>query len=125
MQMSIAAKYNKKHTTWTVEAKEDAEFYKLADLVKKDKKTDVYHVVRGMFANNKGYYGKHYVLVIDNGDILLDLPNHLTGVCDEMLADDDVIAAINAGLFGIKIYSYTSRKYRTNAYSIEWVDLSE
>lgn len=123
--MSIAAKYNKKRITWTVEAKEDADYYKLADLVKKDRRAGVYHTVRGLFANDKGYYGKHYVVVIDNGDILLDLPNHLTDVCDEMLTDDEVITAINAGLFGLKIYSYVSRKYNVKSYSIEWIDLHE
>ena len=57
-----------------------------------------------------------------NDSLLVNLPAHLTEVCEQMRADEEAVDAINHGQAGFKIYEYAS-KSGVIRYSVDWVDL--
>ena len=124
--MGIADRFNKGVNKFTYQTDQTFEFYKLGDLLEENGGDEVY-TLRGLWINTGGMYGDSPVAVID--DRYVNLPNHMLETVKQMIADDDVVNAINCGLLGFKIYSY-SKTLKINkkevdkiCYSVNWVDI--
>lgn len=114
--MGIASKYNK--GTFTFEIPEHFKYQRLEDLAEKCG-LDTIHKVNSIFINSKSQYGENGVIATDN--CLVNMPKHLTNDLRNMLSDDELIQAVNAGLFGFKIRTYTNDKGLF--YSVKWIDI--
>lgn len=118
--MSFVDKYNHTAPTFKHELPEGAPFKSLKDLYNGEKGENTY-VVYGLYINKKGKFGDAPVAISE--DFLINLPSHLCDTVTEMLHDDELIEAINAGKFGLVVYAYTPKKYKKTCYSVKWVDL--
>lgn len=78
-------------------------------------------IVRGVYINDKSLYGTSPVIALD--DTYVNLPSHLTAVCQEMIDDRLAVQAINECHLGFRIESYLKEKYNKICYTVEWVDL--
>ena len=76
--------------------------------------------VRGIYINTKGLFDDAPVVALDSAYV--NLPAHMTQICQEILKDPQAIAAINAGRVGFTIYTYEKPQYHKTCYSIKWVD---
>lgn len=105
--------------------KEDREFVKLQDL-----KTSVKYPIEALFINTKGKYGNQGVIYTDGS--IVNLPNHLTSLIEEMRNDSEVTDAINARKLAFEVYEYESEQGR-KGYSInivendfsQWIDTED
>lgn len=77
--------------------------------------------VYGVYINTKGNFDPAPVLALE--DRYVNLPAHMTPVCEDMLRDAEAIKAINEGRVAITVYKYTQRRYNRECYSIRWVDV--
>lgn len=78
-------------------------------------------VVWGVYINNKGLFEPTPVVAL--GDCYVNLPAHLTPICEKIINDPVAVLAINQGRCGFRIEPYHQEKYNRDCYSIEWVDL--
>lgn len=118
--MSLADKYNHTTPTFTHQLPDNAPFKSLKDLYNGEKGENTY-VVYGLYINKKSKFGDAPVAISE--DFSINLPPHLCDTVTEMLKDNELVEAINAGKFGLKVYEYIPREYTKNCYSVEWVDL--
>ena len=118
--MSLADKYNHTTPTFTHQLPDSAPFKSLKDLYNGEKGENTY-VVYGLYINKKGKFGDAPVAISE--DFSINLPSHLCYVITEMLKDNEVVEAMNAGKFGLKVYEYIPKEYTKNCYSVKWVDL--
>ena len=116
MAYSVSKKYNTEKV-FNV-ATENFEYKSLEELYIDN---ETVYVVKGIYINNKGMFGAEPVLATD--EFYINLPNHLTDTCKEMIADRQAVWAINAGEVGITIYKYFQKKYNKECYGIKWVDV--
>lgn len=115
---------NKDYTSkFNFELGEKAEYVKPADLDLKET-----YVMRSIFINEKSKFGAHPVCAIEadneNKGLYVSLPAHLLETAKAILANDDAIKAINARQCGIKAKKFVSKKYNTEGYSIDFVNLN-
>ena len=96
---------------------EGFEYKKLEELYKQD--PDKTYVIRAIYINKKGRYGDAPVFATDS--FFLNIPSHVLTDAQEILADPEAIADINAAHMGCKIYSYD--KDGRTLYSVEFVNL--
>lgn len=94
--------------------KEDREFVKLQDL-----RTDLKYPIEALFINTKGKYGNQGVIYTDGS--IVNLPNHLTSLIEDMRNDSEVTDAINARKLAFEVYQYESEQGR-KGYSINIVE---
>lgn len=118
--MSLADKYNHTTPTFNHELPDGAPFKSLKELYNGEKGENTY-VVYGLYINKKGKFGDAPVAISE--DFSINLPSHLCDTVTEMLKDKELVEAINAGKFGLKVYAYIPREYNKNCYSVKWVDL--
>ena len=111
---NILNKYSNGGTPQYEFNKEDREFVKLQDLRK-----DVKHPIEALFINTKGKYGNQGVIYTDGS--IVNLPNHLTSLIEDMRNDSEVTEAINARKLAFEVYEYESEKGR-KGYSINIVE---
>ena len=124
--MGIANKYNKSGNKFSYQIPEGSEpvFVKASELCETIPQNESGVVIRSMYINNKGKYGAHGVLVASDPAILIDCPNHMTDTIKDMLNDDEVVEAVNAGKLGVKAYKYETKNAASGfAYGLEFVDL--
>lgn len=119
--MSFANKYNKgKERIFDIDIS-DFQFMSLGEVFNNFGSISI--KVDGLYINTKSDYGNHPVAInVDNG-LLIDLPQHMTEVVNEILKDGESISLIKKGVVGIRAQKYTSKKYKKTCYSAEWVDL--
>lgn len=86
----------------------------------KDRIESTVFQVRGIYINTKGLYDDAPVIALDSAYV--NLPAHMTQICQEILHDPQALAAINAGRVGFTIYTYEKPQYHKTCYSIKWVD---
>lgn len=101
---------------------EGLEYHELQDIF--DNEDTVYNV-EGIYINDKGLFEPRPCVVANTEHWrgYVNLPAHLTSVCEEILRDRNAVAAINAGKVGFSIYSYEAKNYNNKlCYSIRWVD---
>lgn len=77
--------------------------------------------VYGVYINTKGNFDPAPVLALE--DRYVNLPSHMTQICEDMLRDAEAIKAINEGRVAITVYKYTQKRYNRKCYSIRWVDV--
>jgi hypothetical protein len=128
MAFSFGKRFNKEKL-FNVDTSE-FEYYSLEDLYLEsldeaegdiDSANEKKYTIRGVYINTKGLYDPAPVLALD--DRYVNLPAHMTGVCEEMLKDPQTIKAINAGCCGFTIYQYTQKRYDKECYSVRWCDM--
>ena len=92
----------------------------LADLFNNDGAGVVYPLT-AIYINTKSKYGKAPVFATDK--FFVNAPSHMLDTANEILLDDDAIAAINKGEVGFTIYPYTAEKFNRDCFGINFVDL--
>lgn len=119
---SFAKQYNRSRL-FDVDV-EGLEYRNLSDIFDNE---DTIWVCEAIYISDKGKHGNHPCVVTHNlnGDFrtYLNLPQHMTDMCNNILSDDNAVEAINAGLVGFTIYTYETDKCTDTCYSIRWVDL--
>lgn len=75
--------------------------------------------IEALFINTKGKFGDQGVII--SGDYIVNLPNHLTEMIEEMRQDSEMVDAINQRLFDFEIYEFESKKYNRVSHSINLV----
>ena len=93
------------------------EYHKLADLYEQYGK-DATYPIRALYLNDTKF-GTSVVAVTDG--FFINLPSHTQNDVAEIIADDEMVAQINAGEVSIQIYEYFSKKYNKTFYGIEWI----
>lgn len=82
---------------------------------------DIPFTVYGIYINTRGNFDPAPVLALE--DRYVNLPAHMTPVCEDMLRDAEAVRAINEGKVGVTIYKYTQRRFNKECYNVRWVDL--
>lgn len=75
--------------------------------------------IEALFINTKGKFGDQGVII--SGNYIVNLPNHLTEMIEEMRQDSEMVDAINQRLFDFEIYEFESNKYNRVSHSINLV----
>lgn len=75
--------------------------------------------IEALFINTKGKFGDQGVII--SGDYIVNLPNHLTEMIEDMRQDAEMVDAINQRLFDFEIYEFESKKYNRVSHSINLV----
>ena len=96
------------------------EYHSLEHIFERDG-ADQEYVVRGIYINTKGLYDPSPVIALDTEYV--NLPAHLTSVCEEILNDPRAVQAIRDGKCGFKVRTYTKEQYNKDCYTVEWLDL--
>lgn len=118
---SFSKQYNRERAFPNVDT-EGLEYHELQDIF--DNEETVWDV-EAIYINDKGNFGKRPCIVASGLNFrgYVNLPQHLTSMCEDILRDSNAIAAINAGKVGFTIYQYNARNYNDKlCYSIRWVD---
>lgn len=63
--------------------------------------------IEALFINTKGKFGDQGVII--SGDYIVNLPNHLTEMIEDMRQDSEMVDAINQRLFDFEIYEFESK----------------
>lgn len=92
--------------------KHEREFKKLQDLQLTS------YTIEALFINTKGKFGNQGVIY--TSDAIVNLPNHLTSLIEDMRNDQEVTDAINARQLAFEVYDYVSEQGR-KGYSINIV----
>lgn len=118
--MSVASRFNKKNP-FTFQVPEDFGYVSLEDLFDENGKEGKY-TVHTMFINTKGKFKPHPTVAID--DCLVSFPSHLTETVEEIMKDDEAVAAVNEGKFGFMIRPYQTKAYPDQVfYGVDWIDM--
>lgn len=75
--------------------------------------------IEALFINTKGKFGDQGVII--SGDYIVNLPQHLTEMIEEIRQDSEMVEAINDRLFDFEIYEFESKKYNRFSYGINLV----
>lgn len=118
MAFSFASKYNTEKL-FNVDT-EGLEYISLEELYNKNGEDKIY-AVHAIYINKKGYFDP--APVVATKDNLVNLPSHLTEMCECILNDRQAVATIKSGLCGFKINKYFQKKYKKYCYSIQWIDI--
>lgn len=119
--MSFATRHNK-GSIFTVDT-EGFDYKKLEDLYNED--ADKIHVIQGIYINHKSEYGDAPVAICES--YFANLPGYLLDECQGMLASEEDIRDIKAGLVGFVVDPYEKKvgKNMKTCYGIKWVDVDE
>ena len=118
--MSFAKKYNKGNIIFDIDIT-DFNFMKLETMY--TEYGDNVIKVDGLYINKKGKYNPHPVAINVDDGLLIDLPEHMTEVVEDILKDAESISLIKKGVVGLRAKKYKDKKYKKTCYSAEWVDL--
>lgn len=128
MAFSFSKKFNRERL-FNVDTS-DYEYFSLEDLFDEalatnegdiDAASEEVFPIRGVYINTRGNFDPAPVIATD--DRYVNLPSHMTEICQQMLADPSCIKAINEGKCGFSIYKYQQRRYNKTCYSVKWVDI--
>ena len=118
--MGIAEKYNKGQNVFAFKAPDNFAFVSLENLYKENGADFVYNL-KGVFVNPKTKFGEAPVATTDYCHV--NLPSHMLDTVKEMRQDLELIAAVNGGKVGFKIYSYITPNHPAGpCYAITFVD---
>lgn len=107
-------KYSNGGVKFDYDNEKEREYIKLGEL--DSSKT---YPIEALFINTKGKYGNQGVII--SGDYIVNCPQHLTDMIEEMRQDAEMVDAINQRLFNFEIYEFTSKKYNRTSVSINIV----
>lgn len=82
---------------------------------------DTVYQVNAFYINTKGRYGDSPVIATNNE--LVNAPQHLLNIVQDVFKDAESQSLINNGYVGFKIYTYQN-DFGTN-YALEWVDIDK
>lgn len=116
--MSIAGKYNKQVVNFSFDIPKEFEFKSLADIYQG---VGTKRIIKMFYKNTKGRYGVSFVVATESE--LLNMPQHLNDLFEQLYNDPEAIEAINNDRLGFTIYQYEATKYNRTSYSINLVDL--
>lgn len=114
---NILNKYSNGGTPQYDFIKNERVFRKLQELQLADE--GVQYPIEALFINTKGKFGDQGVIY--TSDYIVNLPNHLTSLIEEMRNDNEVTDAINARKLAFEVYQYESEQGR-KGYSINIVE---
>lgn len=77
--------------------------------------------VYGIYINTRGNFDPAPVLALE--DRYVNLPAHMTPVCEDIIRDADAVKAINEGHVGITVYQYLQKRYNRVCYNVRWIDI--
>ena len=133
-KFSVAKRYNREKL-FNIDTS-DFEYYSLedlydmaADVVDEAKATtgkdvepeDIPFTIYGIYINTRGNFDPAPVLALE--DRYVNLPAHMTPVCEDMLRDGEAVKAINEGKVGITVYQYQQKRFNKTCYNVRWVDM--
>lgn len=96
---------------------EGFKFNRLKDVYEND---DVKYYVKGLYIFST-QYGDSAVVALS--DKFVNLPNHMINDVKDMIADDEIVDAINAGKVGFTIRTYDDKKHgKGKCYGVTWFD---
>ncbi|WNM55475.1 hypothetical protein CoNPh32_CDS0006 [Staphylococcus phage S-CoN_Ph32] len=75
--------------------------------------------IEALFINTKGKFGNQGVII--SGDYIVNCPQHLTEMIEDMRQDEEMVEAINQRLFDFEIYEFESKKYNRKSHGINLV----
>lgn len=107
-------KYSNGVAKFEYDNEKEREYIKLGEL--DSSKT---YPIEALFINTKGKFGNQGVII--SGDYIVNLPQHLTEMIEEMRKDDEMVEAINERLFDFEIYEFESKKYNRVSHGINLV----
>lgn len=107
-------KYSNGGVKFDYDNEKEREYIKLGEL--DSSKT---YPIEALFINTKGKFGDQGVII--SGDYIVNLPNHLTEMIEDMRKDEEMVEAINQRLFDFEIYEFESKKYNRVSHSINLV----
>ena len=89
------------------------------------------YIFGAAFINSKSKFGETPNMVVmlpdDNGEIIpsyiASLPTHLANTVKEMLNDEEAVDAIKALKVGFKIRQYYNKKFKVDAFTVDWCDV--
>lgn len=111
---NILNKYSNGGTPQYDFIKNEREFKKLQEL-----NVSVQYPIEALFINIKGKFGNQGVIY--TSDYIVNLPNHLTSLIEDMRSDSEVTEAINERKLAFEVYQYESEQGR-KGYSINVVE---
>lgn len=115
---TFAAKFN--HSNFGIDT-HDFNFVKLSDLYNGENGgADYIRKIDGVYIH-KSKMGESPVFINCETKQLINIPQHLTDTCREILADEEAVEAIKNGKVGFVIYEYESHSKK--CYSVNFVDL--
>lgn len=112
-------KYNKK-PLFEYDNDKEREFINLKQLVNNNGMNESY-IVHALFINTKSKFGNAPVVVTDTH--MVNAPEHLLEVVQDMLRDDELLELINNRKIGFTIYAYQGKN--GDGYSIEWYQVTD
>lgn len=107
-------KYSNGGVKFDYDNEKEREYIKLGEL--DSSKT---YPIEALFINTKGKFGNQGVII--SGDYIVNLPNHLTEMIEDMRQDAEMVEAINDRLFDFEIYEFESKKYNRKSHGINLV----
>lgn len=116
----LTDKYNHSTPKFRHQLPEGAPFHNLKSLYNGEKGSNKY-VVLGLYINKKSKYGDAPVAISE--DFSINLPSFMVDTVNEMIADPEMVDAINAGEVGLEVYEYTPKNQTNTCYSCRWVDM--
>lgn len=115
-------KFNKVVATYNYELNDDYTFISLEDLFTSVGENSAFRIL-GFYTSNAGKYGEAPVVVIKN--YLVNLPKHLLEQVKEIMADEETTELINAGKCAFEIYTYYSKAFDVDCYSVNFLDVDD
>lgn len=76
-------------------------------------------IVRGAFISKGGKYGNSPAIILD--DCIMNAPRHMQEDIEDLLASEEAIEQVEAGLLAISIYEYEDNNGKTQR-SFKWID---
>lgn len=110
----LLKKYSNGSAKFEYDNEKEREYIKLGELDMS--KT---YPIEALFINTKGKFGDQGVII--SGDYIVNLPNHLTEMIEDMRQDSEMVDAINQRLFDFEIYEFESKIYNRVSHSINLV----
>lgn len=107
-------KYSNGGAKFEYDNEKEREYIKLGELDMRKQ-----YPIEALFINTKGKFGDQGVII--SGDYIVNLPQHLTEMIEEMRQDSEMVEAINDRLFDFEIYEFESKKYNRFSYGINLV----
>ena len=75
--------------------------------------------VRGAFISKGGKYGDSPAVILDN--CIMNAPKHMQADVEDLLASEEAIEQVEAGLLAISVYEYQDTNGKTQR-SFQWID---
>lgn len=119
--MSFAKKFNRNSVHFDV----NTEAFNFCSLqfLNENYKGETFRML-GVFVNSKSVFGDSPCAIVDGA--LVNLPEHMTPVIQNILNDTEAVESIKCGVVGFTVREYQSKNPKAKGktcYTIDWVDI--